>query len=69
MNNTAFAVYFKGATNDLLEAVASANPSKHLDAAAYGARMARRLAGNIIEESLAEKLLTSIYDVRPLVTA
>lgn len=64
MNTTTFATAYMRATTDLMDAIASANPSVRFDKARRNADRAALAAGNIVEESLAGSLLNTIESAR-----
>jgi hypothetical protein len=68
-NQSKFAVAYRQATDDLMEAVAAFNPIRWLDSAAHNALLAENAAANIIEHTLALKLIRSIESARPMVLA
>lgn len=64
MNTSTFATAYMRATTDLMDAIASANPSVRFDKAQRNAQRAEIAAGNTIEETLAGNLIRSIMDAR-----
>lgn len=65
-NESIFAIAYRRASADLMEAVGSFNPSNWIIAATRNAARAELAAANIIEEKLATDLLESIAGARRL---
>lgn len=69
INNTVFAIAYRRAATELMDAVASGSPSALIESAKRSASRAWCLAGNTIEEKLAGDLIDSIDSAKPLIMA
>lgn len=68
-NYTKFADEYRWATDELMSAVASSNPCGHLADALGYANNAMRAAANIIESGIAQNLIQTITQAKPLILA
>lgn len=68
-NNTTFAIAYRRASVQLMDAIASGYPANDLQRALTSALRAQIAAANVIEETLVGDLITSIGKVKPLVMA